>query len=378
MNNNQDLFMNSSIIYRCSQKYFDKQLLPYEIGAGQLQFLISIYENEGVSMNVLASTGMYDKGTITKGVQKLEELGFVRSEASDVDRRSRCLYTTDKTKQLIGQIYLIRREWWDRIVKNLEEDDVARFEYLLQVVANNASMYMEENEKGIRFFGFQKLSLVDYPEKIAATVFTGGCQLRCPFCHNSGLVFLPENIEEVKATDVSDYLKKRKGIIEGVCITGGEPLLHDELEDFIVLVKELGYQVKIDTNGCFPDKLKDLIEKKLVDYVAVDIKNSAKKYATTVGLKDFDINPVLETIEYLLTNVVDYEFRTTIVEEFHSEKDVVELLEMIKGAKKYVIQNFVDSDQVIQKGLHSVSNETLIKYRDIAGGYVDNVIVRGT
>ena len=195
--------------------------------------------------------------------------------------------------------------------------------------------------------GLSKLTLLDYPGKVACTVFTGGCNLRCPFCHNASLVLRPGEVEGFSEEEVLSFLKKRQGILDGVCITGGEPLLQPDIADFLRKVKALGYAIKLDTNGCFPERMIPLVEEGLVDRVAVDIKNSPARYAETVGIADFDFSPIRKTVDYLLGGHVEYEFRTTVVNELHTEKDIAEIADLIDGAAEYHLQNFVDSGDLI-------------------------------
>ena len=183
----------------------------------------------------------------------------------------------------------------------------------------------------MNFSGFQRLTLLDYPGKVACTLFTSGCNLRCPFCHNASLVTHIDNTNIYKEEEILSYLKKRQGILEGVCISGGEPLLHAEIEDFISKVKELGYAVKLDTNGFFPDRLISLVNKGLIDYVAVDFKNCYEKYALTAGVENLDIAPFKKTVEFLLSGAVDYEFRTTVVDGLHQTQDIVNIAKTIYG-----------------------------------------------
>ena len=261
MESNNYLLMNISILYRCGQKYYDKQLSDYDINAGQLPFLILIYENEGISMQELAVRGCFDKGTITKSIGKLEDAGYVRSCASTTDKRVRLLYTTDRTKDIISKIYLIRREWWERLTRDMSASECANTEALLDALTEKAKQYdAMEDEKEIKLFGLQKLTLLDYPQKMASTIFTGGCNMRCPFCQNADLVFLNENTSQIPTKDIIAFLKKRRSVLEGVCITGGEPLLNDTLESFLRTIKELGYQIKLDTNGSYPKRLKELVD----------------------------------------------------------------------------------------------------------------------
>lgn len=195
--------------------------------------------------------------------------------------------------------------------------------------------------------GLSKLTLLDYPGKVACTIFTGGCNLRCPFCHNASLVLRPGEVEGFPEEEVLAFLKKRQGILDGVCVTGGEPLLQPDIADFLRKVKALGYFVKLDTNGFFPERMIPLIEEGLVDRVAVDVKNSLSKYAETVGIPGIDLTPFKKTVDYLLSGKVDYEFRTTVVNELHTEKDIAEIADLIDGAAEYHLQCFVDSGDLI-------------------------------
>ena len=226
-------------------------------------------------------------------------------------------------------------------------------------------------------YGFQKMTLLDYPGKVACTLFTGGCNFRCPFCHNAMLVTELDRENYYTDEEIFDYLKKRVGILDGVCITGGEPLMNDDIDDFIRRIRELGYSVKLDTNGSYPEKLKKLIDDGLVDYVAMDIKNTPEKYAETIGVKKFDFTPVKRSIDLLMSGSVPYEFRTTVVNEFHTVQDIEEIAKMIAGAQGYFLQNFVDSGSLIGADLSAVSKDNLEKMRETAAQYVVNTGVRG-
>ncbi|MBP3923328.1 MAG: anaerobic ribonucleoside-triphosphate reductase activating protein [Ruminiclostridium sp.] len=197
--------------------------------------------------------------------------------------------------------------------------------------------------------GLQKLTLLDYPEKMACTVFLAGCNFRCPFCHNASLV---TNIDDdyISEEEFFSFLNKRKGILNGVCITGGEPTLYPDLEDFIRRIKEMGYLVKLDTNGYNPDILIDLVNKGLIDYVAMDIKNSKEKYAVTAGLPSLDITRIEKSVQFLLSGAVPYEFRTTVVKELHNEEDMKSISHWIENADRYFLQSFQDSGDLIENG----------------------------
>lgn len=225
--------------------------------------------------------------------------------------------------------------------------------------------------------GMQKLTLLDFPEKTAATLFTLGCNLRCPFCHNALLVTDIRDADIIPENEVLSYLKKRAGILDGVCITGGEPCLQADLADFIKKVKALGLSVKLDTNGTRPDVLRALINDGLLDYVAMDIKNSREKYAETAGILDFDLSTVEESVSLLLEGHVDYEFRTTVVRELHTVEDIGKIAEWISGAPRYFLQNFVDSGNIIGESLSAHDAKTLDSMRVCAEKFVDFVSTRG-
>lgn len=226
------------------------------------------------------------------------------------------------------------------------------------------------------FYGLQKLTLLDYPNKMASTLFTGGCNFRCPFCHNKDLVLNPTSIEAIDEEEILSFLKKRKGMLDGICITGGEPLLCSDLESFIYKAKELGYLVKLDTNGSFFDKLEKLVKEKAVDYVAMDIKNSFEKYDLTTGVKT-DLDSVKKSIEFLKSGVVDYEFRTTVVKEYHEFLDFEKIAIFLAGSKQYYLQNFVDSGNTIKKNLHSLEVKDLEIIQKYLKNYIEIVQIRG-
>lgn len=225
--------------------------------------------------------------------------------------------------------------------------------------------------------GLQKLTLLDYPGKVACTIFTGGCNFRCPFCHNASLVIDTDQNEHIEEEVLLSFLRKRRGILEGVCISGGEPLLQPDIDVFLRKVKALGYQVKLDTNGSCPEKLQRLVEAKVVDYVAVDIKNSQENYGKTIGIQEYDIGHIHRTVQYLLSGVVPYEFRTTVVQEFHQKSDFESIGRWIQGAEKYYLQKFEDSGNIIQSGLHAYNKDIMNQAIEIVRKYVKIGELRG-
>lgn len=225
--------------------------------------------------------------------------------------------------------------------------------------------------------GFQKMTVQDFPEKIACIIFTYGCNFRCPFCHNASLV-----VDEANAfteEEILSYLIKRKGVLDGVCISGGEPLIHgEEIYALMRKIKDLGYPIKLDTNGYLPDRLKHVIEEGLVDYVAMDVKNCLEKYSLTVGIDKINTEKIEESIKILKSSQIDYEFRTTVTKELHSPADFSKIGELIKGAKKYYIQNYQDSESVIEKGSSPLDNQSLSALLEAILPYVPSAAIRGT
>ncbi len=215
------------------------------------------------------------------------------------------------------------------------------------------------------FSGLEKLSLVDFDDKITCTLFTAGCNFRCPFCHNGELVLHPELSPKLNWDEVYSYLEKRRKMLDAVTISGGEPLIHPDVEEKIAAIKKLGYMIKLDTNGSFPAFIKHLVESGLVDYVAMDIKNSRARYAETIGLKSFDLTPIQESLDYLLGEHVDYELRTTVMEEFHDEESFKDIAAWVKGAKRYFIQGYKDREGCIEHGFHMVEKEKALRFRAI-------------
>ena len=225
--------------------------------------------------------------------------------------------------------------------------------------------------------GLQKLTLLDFPGRTACTVFMGGCNLRCPFCHNVPLVLDPNGDVPFSEKEIFDFLNKRRGVLDGVAVTGGEPLLQKELPAFLRKVKAAGFLTKVDTNGFFPDVLKLLLDEKLVDYVAMDVKNSPEKYAVTCGAEELDIAPAKESVALLLQSGIDFEFRTTVIKEYHTTEDIREIARWISGAPHYYLQAFKDSGILREGSCTAPEEETLCAMRDAAKEFVADVGIRG-
>ena len=225
--------------------------------------------------------------------------------------------------------------------------------------------------------GVQKLTLLDFPGVVAATVFLGGCNLRCPFCHNASLVIPEKYGETIPDEEFFEFLESRKGRLQGVCVSGGEPTLYPKISDFLGRIKEMGYLVKLDTNGTRPEVLSELIEKGLVDYVAMDIKNSPLRYGETVGISDFDPTPIAESAAILMSGKVDFEFRTTVSRELHNEEDIENIGKWLEGGEKFYLQTFKDSGDLIADGYSGYNAEEMEHLTSVLKKYIPKAEKRG-
>lgn len=229
----------------------------------------------------------------------------------------------------------------------------------------------------MKIYGLNKTTLLDYPGKVAATIFLGGCNFRCPFCQNSSLVLNPSAQPEIPIKEVLSFLKKRKGILDGVCITGGEPTLSPDLPELLQEIRTLGYPIKLDTNGTHPALLKTLTEQNMIQMTAVDIKACPDNYPALCGLVHPELDAVKETVEFLKNGTLDYEFRTTVIRELHSEKDFIEIGQWLTGAKAYYLQAYRDSEEVLQPGFSSYTRKELEHFREMLKRTIPLVELRG-
>lgn len=225
--------------------------------------------------------------------------------------------------------------------------------------------------------GLAKTTLLDYPGHVAATLFVGGCQFKCPFCHNGSLVTKAGQLPNIPLEEVYSFLEKRKGVLDGICVTGGEPTFQPDLRELLYDIKSMGYLVKLDTNGYDPGQLDELFKEGLVDYVAMDIKNSQNKYAKTVGRTDFDITRIKLSADLIRESGLDYEFRTTVVKELHSVDDMHEIAEWLAGSQAYYLQSYVPSEDVIMPIFSSYSKLELQAIQAMMQDYIPKVFLRG-
>lgn len=226
----------------------------------------------------------------------------------------------------------------------------------------------------MRIQGLQKLTLLDYPQHIACTIFAQGCNLACPFCHNTEIIKGNGNL--IGEPELTEFLNSRKGILEGVCISGGEPLMQNNALDFLEYIKNLGFKVKLDTNGCFPERLNEALNRNLIDYIAMDIKSSKTNYSLASG-GDVDLNAICKSVKIIMDSKVDYEFRTTAVKGIHLYSDFEEIASWLEGAKSYYLQQFVDSDWVLSKSCSAFSFTEMEEILNILKPKIPSAEIRG-
>lgn len=229
----------------------------------------------------------------------------------------------------------------------------------------------------MQIHGFNKTTLLDYPKHLAATIFLGNCNFRCPFCHNSSLVLSTDTQPSLPVSDVLDTLKSRSTILEGVCITGGEPTMSKDLPVFIQAVKDIGLKVKLDTNGSNPLMLQYLLSHQLLDYIAMDIKNSREQYIETIGIPEYSLDAIDSSISIIQNSSIPYEFRTTVVQEFHTLDDILAIGRWLEGSSQYYLQLFLDSGDILSSGLHAPTHEMMLEYRRLLEPYFNTVGIRG-
>ncbi len=359
-------------------KYFDHVLAKYDIGSGQIIFLTFINENEGCTMQDVTRVCEVDKGTTTKSINRLIDQGYVMARNDEHDRRSKRLYTTKEANVVMNAIYQYRNECRKIVGKDLDFD---AFNEMMAVVTDNARNVLEESEdlSSLKIGGLLKTTLLDYPGKVACTIFTSGCSYKCPFCHNRDLVYIPENYQFLDVDEIFQFLDKRKNILDGVCISGGEPLMQEKLIPFLKEIKKRGYVIKLDVTGNYLDRLKEIVDAKLVDYIAMDVKNTKGKYALTVGseTENFPVESIDACISFICTCGIPYEFRTTIVRELHTKEDLIAMAKWLKGADAWYLQQFQDSPNCIQEGFHSYNKQEMLEILEAVKQYVPKAEVRG-
>ena len=364
----------SAALFRCNQKYYDKVLSEYGLSYSGLIFLISIYEDEGLMLNRLAQDGGFDKGSITKAIYKLEENGFVHIVDSKKDKRAKELYTTQKTRDLMPSLYQIRQEYLNYLTKDTDMAAFDMYQEVLSHILEKAKEYSKTtiDINNLQVCDFKPLSFNDYDDLSCSVIYTGGCNFRCGHCTNKNLVFLSSTQKYKSVKEIIDYLTRRSGMLQGVCIKGGEPLLHDGVFQLLKEIKALGLNVKLSTNGSLFEKLKQAVDLELIDKVEINIMGSRDVYAACIGLDEFDLSGLNRTIEYLKKDVIDYDFSLLLRK---SEIDYDDLGLWLKGIKKLNLIRLKKSDSCIDTNISMLSEDEINGIKAVLDKYIDNVVI---
>lgn len=370
------LDLKSAALYRCNQKYYDKVLSGFGLSYSGLIFLISIYEDEGLMLNKLAQDGSFDKGSITKAINKLEENGFVVIQDSKKDKRAKELYTTQKTRDLMPKLYQIRQEYLNYLSEDLNEEEVETLNSLMDKVLLKAREYSKTNIdiQNIQISNFIPLSFIHYDNLSTAVIQTGGCNFRCRHCENKNLVFLSSSSEKINVSDVLNYLNKRQNMLQGVVVEGGEPLLHDGIVSLLQELRDLDLNIKLCTNGSQFERLKQIVDLRLADEIEVKIMGSKYYYAKYIGLESFDTSNIDKTINLLINGNIKYCFTLTLTDE---EIDYEELGRWLKDVKCLKLRRYNKSDECIDKSIEATPKEKLSEIIEILNKYVKEIKLEG-
>ncbi|MBQ0064746.1 MAG: anaerobic ribonucleoside-triphosphate reductase activating protein [Firmicutes bacterium] len=370
-----DLLMDISILYRSTQKFYDAQLKEYHLSYAQLPVLIMIYENEGIPLNEIVVRGDYDKGTISKTVKNLEALNYIRVDSSLRDKRAKALFTTEKTKQIMSQIYSIRRRWWKHLTSHMDNESFQTFVENTHDMAEVSKKISSRIENGAYYMEWKKMSLSAYEGKISSILYTGGCNFRCPMCTKKKYVFLKDEIDELKNEEIREFFRNKQNMIDAICIEGGEPFMHIHFLSSLREMKKLNYKIKIHTNGSYYEQLKTAIDQGLVDMISMSIHNSIKEYDTSIGMKGYNIDNIKKSVAYLLEGHIPYEFEIVLVKEYHTIQNVEQMANWLRGARRIVLSNYNENEDSIAKNLHPVSEDDFRIMKNIFSAQVEEVKV---
>lgn len=370
------LDLKSAALYRCNQKYYDKVLSGFGLSYSGLIFLISIYEDEGLMLNKLAQDGSFDKGSITKAIYKLEENGFVLIQDSKKDKRAKELYTTQKTRDLMPKLYQIRQEYLNYLSEDLSEEEIEILDFLMDKVLLKAREYSKTNIdiQNIQISNFIPLSFKHYDNLSTAVIQTGGCNFRCRHCENKSLVFLSSSSEKIRVSDVLNYLNKRQNMLQGVVVEGGEPLLHDGIISLLQELRELDLNIKLCTNGSQFERLKQIVDLRLVDEIEVKIMGSKSYYAKYIGLESFDTSNIDKTINLLMKSNIKHCFALTLTDE---EIDYEELGIWLKDVDCLKLRRYNKSDECIDTSIESTPKEKVSEIIEILNKYIKEIKLEG-
>ena len=304
-------------------------------------------------------------------------MGYVNINTSQKDKRVKELYTTSLTKKNISEIYGIRRDWWHHITQDLTPQEIEIFSKYYQTLSNHARTYADLEQTDLQFYELKKLSLSDYDSHLCCSLYTGGCNLKCPGCIVSNLVFLKENLYPISSEEISSFLKSHRKNIDGIYISGGEPLMHEGILPFLKYAKSLDFKIKLQTNGLFYERLKEIIENNLIDCVRLDIKNAPDEYAKSCGVDDIDLDSIDHSLRLLKQNRIENEVSITLIEEFHNKKNIQKLAKWLKGIQRLVLIPYKNCPTSMSQSLHAPNKEDALKYKQMLEKNIQNVTIKG-
>lgn len=359
-----DLLLDLNILSRATQKYYDRQLQPFDLTYAQLPVLLMIYESEGITANQIVAQGQYDKGTVTKNVQKLESLGYIETVPSRTDKRLRHLYTTDRSKMVIARIYGIRRDWWNHLMAAIPDEQAGQFLSQTRSLVNNAIEASRTENAPLLFYRMDLLSVNDWPGKLSLVLHAAGCNFRCPGCADRSRVILEEDARILQTEDILDQIAHRKTFIDGVVIRGGEPFLQEGLISFLRHLRRMQVPVRLQTNGTFPRQLEQCLQESLVQEVSLQILNDPAHYAVSAGLKTFHMGPLLESIQMLKQAGIDWDAVVELNDGGFDKTDLQALESLIKDAPHVVVRNHEKSAAGIDPGLKPMEEPAFAKWKE--------------
>ena len=351
-----NFMIHLSVLYRNTQKYFDRVMEKYNIGWGQLMFLFFINENEGITMQEVTKIGEVDKGTTSKSIRTLQEHGYVTVSLDPTDKRVRRLYTTEKAAGIMTALYEYRNRFRNEVFADI---DARAFEDLLEDACRNSrTLEADEKTEALHIGYMEKLTLTAVEDHTACRIYMAGCTLKCPFCPNKDLVFVPEDYIFLEQEEVMTFLQQHNDFLDAVCISGGEPLMQEGIVPFIEEIKEMGYFVKLETNGTIPDRLKTILSDGIVDEISLEIKNSCEQYARTTGLSPdaFNCIGIEESIALLKSTAIKHTFRTIISPDTHTVEDLIAIAKQVgDGAWEIIPYTAAYTDEEIGTIMGAIS-----------------------
>ena len=363
MTRNNDLLLDLNILSRATQKYYDRELQDLDLNYGQLPVLLMIYEHQGITSNRIVNLGKYDKGTVTKNVQKLEKQGYVQVVDSLQDRRAKLLYPTDKAKDIISRIYGIRRSWSGKLLEGMDIDTQKEILAGTERLVDKAVQVSENEGPNVFFFKADKLNARLWPGHLCYVLYAFGCNWNCPNCPDRGRVMMGEDAQILDAQEIIEQVRKRKDLIDGVIISGGEPLLQPGMADFLHRLKRENMQVRLETNGTRPAELEELLKRRLVDSVCLQIKNGRRSYPASCGRKEIDLKLIEDSIEVLNRSGIDWNGHLVVDDRHFDDKSLGDVRQFTEKISHLRLDTHVKSVRALDPELGPMDEKRFERWK---------------